>query len=46
MFSVDQGSGIVTLTSTLDYETEKFYQLEIMATVSVIYLFWMNTEKH
>ncbi len=33
LFAVDTGSGNVTVHDKLDYETEKVYQLEIMAVV-------------
>ena len=35
LFDINQADGEVTLTGNLDYEHEKFYQLELMASVSV-----------
>ena len=34
LFTINNADGTVTLQETLDYEREKFYQLEIMAKVS------------
>ena len=33
MFAINQADGTVTLVGQMDYETEKFYQLELMAMV-------------
>lgn len=34
LFEINTANGNVTLLEQLDYETEKFYQLELMAVVS------------
>ena len=33
LFTIDTASGEVTLSERLDYEQEKFYQVELIATV-------------